>query len=164
MSDELYKNLDEKIDKAIENMVSEDELNNSDTKIIGELIDIKKDIANIEYWKTKEDMINMRYSAGRSGSYGTRGESYGARGRDSRGRYTGRSGSYKGYDMIDDMSENYGAYSEGKEMYGSDSDTMKSLEYMLQSVYDFMCMLEEEAGSQEEMDMIKHYARKISEM
>ena len=41
---------------------------------------------------------------------------------------------------------------------------MKSLEYMLESVTAFIEMLQHDAGSQEEVDMIKHYTRKISEM
>ena len=41
---------------------------------------------------------------------------------------------------------------------------MKSLEYMMQSVVDFVEMLKEEAKSQEEMEIIKKYTRKISEM
>lgn len=97
---------------------------------------------------------------------------YGTRRRDSRSRYMegGNYGKrYRGYDMIDDMSDKYARYEEGKEQYmrgnyGAKEDTMKSLEYMLQSVEDFMCMLEEDAQSQEEVEMIKQTARRIAEM
>lgn len=41
---------------------------------------------------------------------------------------------------------------------------MKSLEYMLESVTDFIEMLQNNADSQEEVDMIKKYTRRISEM
>lgn len=41
---------------------------------------------------------------------------------------------------------------------------MRSLEGMLESVTDFIEMLQNDASSQEEVDMIKHYTRKISEM
>ena len=41
---------------------------------------------------------------------------------------------------------------------------MKSLEYMLQSVTNFIEMLKKDAGSQEEVEMIKEYTRHISEM
>ena len=37
-------------------------------------------------------------------------------------------------------------------------------EYMMESVVDFVAMLQEEAESQEEVELIKHYTRKISEM
>ena len=41
---------------------------------------------------------------------------------------------------------------------------MKCLEMMLESMVDFVKMLKEEAGSQEELEMIKNYTHKISEM
>ena len=41
---------------------------------------------------------------------------------------------------------------------------MRSLDYMLKSVVQFIKMLEEDAGSEEEMKLIKKYSRKISEM
>jgi hypothetical protein len=48
--------------------------------------------------------------------------------------------------------------------YGAEQDSMRALECMLESVCDFMDMLERDAGSQEEAQMIKKYARKIGEM
>jgi hypothetical protein len=71
--------------------------------------------------------------------------------------------------MIDEMYDHYGNYSEGREEYGrgnygAKEDTMKSLEYMMESVVDFIEMLQEEASSQEEVSLIKHYTKKISEM
>ena len=35
---------------------------------------------------------------------------------------------------------------------------------MMKSVVDFIGMLQDDAGSQEELDIIKKYSRKISEM
>lgn len=104
---------------------------------------------------------------------------YGARARDGRGRYMGdygrRGGSggsrgrYRGYDYIDDMSQFYGNYNESKESqrrgnYGAGEDSMKSLDYMLKSVEQFVRMLKDEAENPEEMDLIQEYARKIGEM
>ena len=48
--------------------------------------------------------------------------------------------------------------------YGGREDSIKSLDYMMASVYDFVCMLEQDAKSDEEMDIIRKYARKISEL
>ena len=48
--------------------------------------------------------------------------------------------------------------------YGAKDDTLKSLDYMLKSVVQFMEMLRDEATTDEEMQLIKKYARKISEM
>lgn len=116
----------------------------------------------------------MRYNGG----YGNYGE-YGARMRDSRGRYAGDygrrgvpgsgRGRYRGYDYIDDMNEQYGNYSESKDSYrrgnyGAGEDSMKSLDYMLKSVQQFMKMLKEDADNQEEVEMIQEYARKIGAM
>ena len=88
------------------------------------------------------------------------GGNYGRRGVDAK---------YRGHDLIEDVYQNYGNYSEGREEYGrgnygAKEDTMKSLEYMLQSVVEFITMLKDEAGSQEEFEMIKKYTKKISEM
>lgn len=43
-------------------------------------------------------------------------------------------------------------------------ECMNCLECMPEVVYDFMCMLEENAGSPEEVQTIKKYRKKIGEM
>ena len=109
---------------------------------------------------------------GRGGNYnegGYRdGGNYGRRGvpGTGRGRYRGYSGTE---DSLMEMQEHYGAYSESKDMarsgnYGAEQDSKKALEFMLESVCQFMEMLEREAESPEEKQMIKKYARKIGEM
>lgn len=112
-------------------------------------------------------------------------DSYGRRRRDSRGRYmeggyseggyseggygrrgvagSGR-GRYRGEEMMDEMYMNYGEYSEGRDNYGADKETLKSLEKMLHSVKKFMKHLKNEAQSQEEVELIKETAEEISEM
>lgn len=101
-----------------------------------------------------------------SGNYGRRGVPG-----TGRGRYRGyNAGGYSGAgENLSEAQEHYGAYSEGKEQmnmgnYGAEGTTMKALDYMLKSVCQFMEMLQNEAGSQEEMQLIKKYARKIGEM
>ena len=89
-------------------------------------------------------------------------EPYGRRRKDSRGRYMGD-------EMMNDMHEAYRDYSDGREEmnmgnYSAKDDTMKSLEYMMQSVVQFIEMLEKDANSQEEIEIIKDYTRQISEM
>lgn len=112
----------------------------------------------------------MRYN----GNYGE----YGARQRDGRGRYMGDYGRrggqgsgrrYRGYDYIDDMNRYYDNYSESRESYrrgnyGAGDDSLKSLDYMLKAVHQFVKMLREDADSQEEMELIQEYAQKIGEM
>lgn len=87
--------------------------------------------------------------------YGEYNEGYNARGRDSK---------YRGYGHLDRMYNEYGNYSYGRERYGANEDTKKSLEYMLRSMEDFARMLKEEAQSQEEVNMIKQTAQRIAQM
>ena len=154
----------EEVEKLIK-AATENGLQASNVQLLYQLIDIHKDIENEKYWKNKEEA--MRYMRD---NYGT--EDYrGGRSRDSQGRFMGdrRSTSYRGQRVLDEMYNGYRNYNDGKEEYnrgnyGAKNETMKSLEYMLESVTDFIEMLQNDAGSQEEVDMIKHYTRKISEM
>lgn len=89
------------------------------------------------------------------GSYGEYNDGYGRRGVDSK---------YRGYGHLDRMYNEYGNYSYGRERYGTNEDTKRSLEYMLRSMEDFARMLKEEAQSQEEVNMIKQSAQRIAQM
>ena len=165
------KEVSEQVEKIIQTFTDEG-INSGNVDYLYKLVDIHKDLANEKYWKTKEEDIEMRYR-----------ENYGRRSRDSRGRYMeggsyGRNnygrdnygrGNYSGEEMIDEMYENYGNYSESRDSYnrgsyGSKEDTLESLKYMLQSVVEFMGMLKQEAGSKEEVDLIKRYAQTLSDM
>ena len=117
----------------------------------------------------------MRYRAYGNDGYGRNSygeDSYGRRGvkGTGRGRYRGGRGSGRyGEEMMDDMYQNYEAYSEGREQYergnyGAKEDTMMNLEYMLESMVDFVEMLKQDASSQEEVNLIKKYTKQISEM
>lgn len=142
------------------------------------LIDIHKDIKNESYWNEKEEVMKMRYNDYSDGGYG-RGN-YGRRGvpGTGRGRYRGNyspsrsnypAGRYGAGEAMETAIEHYGAYSESKDAanmgnYGAEQDSMKSLEYMLKSVCQFMEMLVDESDSEEEIQLIKSYAKKISEL
>ena len=125
---------------------------------IGDLVDIYKDIENVEYWCEKEDSeMYGRYDRG-YGDYDRHGrEYYGRRERDSRGRY-------RGHDYMDEMYDHYNRYMEGRSRYGANEDTRKSLEYMLRSMEDFARMLKEDAGSEQEVQMIRDTAQRIAQM
>lgn len=166
------KNIIEKVKKETEKVIEQIlnqgiEENNLD--VLYKLVDIHKDIANEEYWQKKKEETDMRYR-GYSGNYGE--DSYGRRGvkGTGRGRYRGGRGSGRyGEEMMDDMYQNYEAYAEGREQYGrgnygAKEDTMMSLEYMLESMVDFVEMLKQDASSQEEVNLIKKYTKQISEM
>lgn len=148
--------------------ILEEGINMSNIELLDKVVDIHKDIANEEYWCKKEEIMmyrDDRYSDYPSMNYG------GGRRRDSRGRYmaNGRDRRYRGHDIIDDMYDSYSNYMGDREEmnrgnYGAKDDTMKSLEYMLESVVDFVEMLKKDTNSQEEMDLIRKYTREISEM
>lgn len=154
----------EEVEKLIK-AATENGLQASNVQLLYQLIDIHKDIENEKYWKNKEEA--MRYMRD---DYGT--EDYrGGRSRDSQGRFMGdrRMTSYRGQRVLDEMYNGYRNYNDGKEEYnrgnyGARNETLKSLEYMLESVTDFIEMLQNDADSQEEVDMIKKYTRRISEM
>lgn len=161
----LKQKIEEEIDKRLEKGIITDEI-----KSLGELVDIHKDLANEEYWEKKKEVMQMNYSRG----YREYGEesynegNYSRRGRDSRGRYSRRGNFREGEEMMDEMFGAYQNYSEGKDQYGKGSyghtEAMKSLEYMMQSVADFIEMLKKDAGSQEEVHIIQKHLKQISEM
>ena len=136
----------------MENGIQSDEL-----ETLCKLTKIHKYARQEKHWEKEEN--NMRYrNYGNYGNYN--GNSYGRRGVDSR---------YRGEQEMDDMYMNYQAYNEGREQYnrgnyGAKQDTLMSLEYMLKSMVEFMNMLKQDATSQEEMNLIQQYTRKISEM
>ena len=157
----------EEIDKSIKRIMEQGvQTNNID--FLYKMIDVKKDIAEIE--KEEQEMMYGNY-----GEYGE-GNYNGGRRRDSRGRFmesgsygrrgvkgTGR-GRYRGEEMMDEMMYHYGNYNEGREQYGADEETMKSFKYMLKSFKDYYKHLKNEASSQQEVQMLEDVAREISEM
>lgn len=144
--------------------ITESGLQIANVELLYKLIDIHKDIENEKYWKEKEENMMYRdydnYSGGRSrDSRGRYMESYGRRGVPGTGR-----GRYRGYDMIEEMGEHYGNYSEGRDTYGNDRETEKSFDKMLQSLEDFTYLIMQEADSQDKIEKVRRTARKISEM
>ena len=156
----MIEGLKEKVENGIKN-IAENGIEREELDTLYKLVDIHKDLANEEYWEKKKEVMEMRYR-------GYDREDYGRRMRDSRGRYMARGrgrGNYGNEEPMEEMYEAYQEYSEGREEYGhDDKGTMKALEYMLEAGVDFFEKLKEEAGSEQELNMIKHYARKISEM
>lgn len=161
----------EEVDKSIKRIMEQGvQTNNVD--FLYKMIDIKKDIAEIE--KEEQEMMYGNY-----GNYGEYNESEnynGGRRRDSRGRYmesgsygrrgvkgTGR-GRYRGEEMMDEMAYHYGNYTEGREQYGADNETLKSFEYMLKSFKDYYKHLKQEASSQQEIQMLENVAKEMIDM
>ena len=130
----------EEVERIIK-QITENGLQIENIEILYKLIDMHKDIENQKYWKEKEENMMYRdydnYGGGRSrDSRGRYMESYGRRGVPGTGR-----GRYRGYDMIEEMGEHYGDYSEGRDNYGNDRETEKSFDKMLQSLEDFTYLI-----------------------
>ena len=160
---DLIPKAKEEVEKLIK-QITESGLQVANVELLYKLIDIHKDINNEEYWKKKEENMMYRdydnYSGGRSrDSRGRYMDSYGRRGVPGTGR-----GRYRGYDMIEEMGEHYGNYSEGRDNYGNDRETEKSFDKMLQSLEDFTYLIMQEADSQDKIEKVRKTARKISEM
>ena len=165
------QSLKELVETELKDMLSvgiqEDNIDN-----IGKLVDIHKNIENEEYWKEKKEVYHMRYyDENRYGNdrYGDdyrMDRSYGRRGVPGTGRGRGR---YRGpEEKMHEIMEHYGEYSAASDAanrgnYGAEEDSMKSLDSMLKCVTIFMDMLEENASSQEEAQMIKKYRKRLSE-
>lgn len=140
----------EKVEKIINEMI-ERELEPNDIDMLGKLVDIHKDAKNEEYWEVKE----MYYRDSRRYDYDRDDMNYG------RGRSRDRRGRYKGDDMLDEMRENYDKYNDNRRYGGRDSG--EALEYMLESIVCFVEMLEEDA-SEQDIELIRKYTRKIANM
>lgn len=137
------------------------EITGNTLEAIGDLVDIYKDITNVEYWCEKEESemygeygeYGARGRGGRRGNYGEYGNygnygEYGARRRDSRGRY-------RGDDYMDMMKEEYGRYQESRQRYGASEETDKSFHYMVKALEDFIKVLEEEAETEQQRQMLR---------
>ena len=159
LEEKVIEKTEEKIKEIIESDITPNNL-----EYLDKLVDIYKDIKEVEsmnYGNYGEynNYGGLGPSRGAYGEYG-RGyneynEGYGRRGRDSK---------YRGYGHLDRMYNEYGNYSYGRERYGANEDTKKSLKYMLESMEDFAHMLKEEAQSQEEVEMIRQTAQRIAQM
>lgn len=165
MEKEIKEKLNNQVEKQIQEILEEG-VHSENVEMLGELVDIHKDLKNEEYWKKKEEVYAMKYRDD-YGTYSRRGNyrdggSYGRR-----GRYRGGYGD--GEEKMEEMMEHYSNYNEARREYnrgnyGAGSDKIKSLEYMLESGVDFFEMLQEEAESPEEMELVKKYFRKIGNM
>jgi len=144
----------EKTDELIKQII-EDGIDGNNLEPLYKLTKIKhivKEGDKMNYGNYYDD----RYSNYGRGDY--RGyDGYGRHERDSRGRY-------RGHEHLDRMYDNYGRYEEGRQRYGANEDTKRSLKYMLESMEDFARMLRDEAQSQEEVEMIRQTAQHIAQM
>lgn len=176
----IMKDVKNLVEKELERLVKVG-IQNDNIDCFDKLVDIHKDIENECYWGIKKEVMEMRYSDYDEGKYGMDrmygpdeydGDygNYGRRGVPGTGR--SRSRRYRGSEseeMMERMKEHFGDYEYSKEEfgrgnYGAKGETMKSLEYMLQSAMEFIKRLQDEADSPEEVQLVKKYAKKIGMM
>ncbi|HIS62318.1 MAG TPA: hypothetical protein IAC14_08765 [Candidatus Scybalomonas excrementigallinarum] len=169
---DIITSVKEENEKVIKKLL-ESGLNLQNLDSLYKAIDIYKDLANVDYWQEKKEDLKMRYRGSYNdyGEYGRRGvkgtgrsrygddNAYGRRGVPGSGR-----GRYRGEEMIDEMMYEYGNYTEGKENYGTDQETMKSFKYMLKAFKDYYKHLKQEASSEEEVEMLEETAREMLDM
>ncbi len=148
------------------------ELHGDELDVLYKLVDIDKDLENIDYWNVKKEVMKMRYndygdyseggySEGRYGNYGRRGVPG-----TGRGRYRGHD---DGEEMLHEMKESYSAYSEsrnayGRGNYGAEQDSMEALEDTMRLFTEFAQKMIQEVDSPEAKQIIKKHLRKISQM
>lgn len=157
---------------------SDTELDDNGLNILYKLVDIYKDLENVDYWNCKKEVMKMRYgnygeysdgynegryNEGRYGNYGRRGVPGSGRGRYRAGGYS------EGEEMLEDMKESYGAYSESRNAYsrgnyGAEQDSMKALEDTMELFTEFAQKMIQEVESPEAKQVIKKHLRKISQM
>jgi len=158
--------------KELKQFSNTTDLNGEELDVLYKLVDIDKDLENIDYWNVKKEVMKMRYSEnygdyseggyseGRYGNYGRRGVPG-----TGRGRYRGHD---DGEEMLESMKESYGAYSEsrsyGRGNYGAEQESMEALEDTMKLFTEFAQKMIQEVDSPEAKQIIRKHLRKISQM
>ena len=157
---DVYDLLCEEIPKSIKTLLNDEGIKKENIEYYGGLVDIYKDLKNVEYWKRKENyfMYNGMYgNYGNYGNYGGRRAGYDSYGRgDSYGDNYGRRGydsKYRGDDELDRMYGEYGRYQESRR-YGAGEETDKSFHYMVKALEDFIRVLHEEAETPQQKQQL----------
>ena len=156
--------VEKELDQVADNGLTEQNLD-----IVGKLVDIQKDLENMDYWEVKKEVMKMRYNDYDRYSEGGYSEGrYGRRGvpGTGRGRYRGQD---DGEDMIEDMRESYSAYSESRSAYNrgnynAGQDSMKALEDTMEIFTEFAEKMLNEVDGPEAKQIIRKHLRKISQM
>ena len=143
MEEQLKKKTEDSIKKILEEGITTNNL------------DHLYKLSKINHIAKEDEKMNYgNYGARRPGydSYG-RGD---YRGYDNYGEY-GRRGydmKYRGEEEMDRMAGEYGRYMESRLRYGAGEETDKSFHYMVKALEDFIKVLQEEADSQQQKQML----------
>lgn len=143
MEEKLVKETKKTIEEILENGIQ-----SSDLEYLDKLVDIYKDIKEVECMNYGNyGTYNGRGPGhGSYGNYNNYGENYGRRGYDTK---------YRGHEYIDRMSGEYGRYMENRDRYGASEETDKSFHYMVEALKDFTKVLFEEAETPQQNQMLR---------
>lgn len=157
---DVYDLLCEEIPKSIKTLLNDEGIKKENIEYYGGLVDIYKDLKNVEYWKRKENYFMYNGMYGNYGNYGNYngrragydsygrgenyGENYGRRGYDSK---------YRGDDELDRMYGEYGRYQESRR-YGAGEEADKSFHFMVKALEDFIRVLHEEAETPQQKQQL----------
>lgn len=152
MEDRVIEKMTESINKILD-----EGLNTQNIELMYKLVDIYKDIKEVE---------NMYSDYGRRAGYDAYGRgSYGNYMEYGRGNY-GRQGydaKYRGDEYIDRMHSDYGRYMESRNRYGTSEESDKAFHFMAKSLGEYIEFLHEEAETpqqkQELMNVIQNSMR-----
>lgn len=177
MSYKLMQNIKDELDK-----IAEKGLNTGNLETAYKLIDMLKDMENIEYWKCKEGYYEAVLSE-MEGEYSREGYSQ-ARKRDSMGRYSrnyDNDNSYRGtngkhyvrghYSRLNGMGEDtYSNYMDKKNSYRSGKNTdckqrmLAALEEHMDSLSSELEEMSRDADCREEKETLGRYIRKLQDI
>lgn len=154
----MEENLIKKVEEKIKEIVDEDITPNNLDHLykLTKIKHIVKEDENMNYGNYGNyGGRRAGYDAyGNYGTYNGYGEgSYGEYGRGSYGR-RGRDAKYRGEDEMDRMAGEYGRYMENRSRYGAGEETDKSFHYMIKALEDFVKVLQEEAETPQQKQML----------
>ena len=183
MSYKLMQNIKDELDK-----IAEKGLNTGNLETAYKLIDMLKDMENVEYWKCKEEYYSTVQEQ-MEGSYSQAGDYSQRRNRDSMGRYSRADGMMPDYDRGSSYArrgehyvrghysrangagnDSYSEYMDSKQSYrnGKSEDCKRR---MLAALEEHMDALTEELGEmskdadcREERETISRYIDKLRKM
>ena len=145
----MENRLIEKMKESI-NKILDEGLNTQNVELLYKLVDIYKDIKEVESMNYGEYGRRAGYDAYGRSNYGA---NYGEYGRNSYGRQ-GRDMKYRGDDELDRMFGEYGRYQESRNRYGNGEETDRSFHYMVKSLEDFIKVLYQEAETPQQKQQL----------
>lgn len=180
MSYKLMQNIKDELDK-----IAEKGLNTGNLETAYKLIDMLKDMENVEYWKCKEEYYDVVLDEMQGGQNGHSE----ARKRDSMGRYSrddmmmpdyDNDSSYRGtrgrhyvrghYSRANGTSDTYENYMDKKNSYRSGKNTdckqrmLAALEEHMDALTGELEEMSRDADCKEERDTMRRYIDKIKDM